>query len=134
MVPVGGEPFRMEIEGHCRAWQRAIGDRYFTSVAVGPRISIVCDEDYHGIEDQPNGCGLYGPYFFVKMGSDGDPRSLTKPELEKCRRYWQARRYDAPPEPGGSHRVLTAGTEEFEEFLRVCRIEAEAKRTFWESI
>lgn len=137
MVPVGGEPYRMEIDDHCDAWQQSIGDRYFQMVDVGPGVCIVCAEDYHGIEDRPNGCGLYGPYFFVKVDVNGNSRSLTKRQLEKCGRYWEARRHDTPPTPDeidASCRVLILGSEEFEQYRLARRREAEALRRFWESI
>jgi len=137
MVPVRTEPHQMEIEDHYRAWQKEVGDRSFEMVGVGPGISIVCADDYHGLEDRPNGCGLYGPYFFVKVDANGHSRSLTEAQLEKCRRYWEARRHEAPPTPAeidGSCRVLTLGSEDFEQYRLARRREAEAKRKFWESI
>lgn len=139
MVPVGGEPYRAEIEDHYRAWQRAIDDRSFEMVEVGPGICIVCVDDHHGVEDQPNGCGLYGPYFFVKVDVNGHSRSLTEGQLKKCRRYWEARKYVAPPKPGeidGSFEVFAFeyGSPEHDAYLRARRMEAEGKLRFWESI
>ncbi|WP_165252051.1 DUF3846 domain-containing protein [Paludisphaera soli] len=137
MVPVGGEPCRAAVDDHCEAWQKAIGDRYFQMVEVGTGVCIVCAEDYHGIEDRPNGCGLYGPYFFVKVDVNGNSRSLTERQLEKCRRYWEARRHEAPPTPDeidASCRVLALGSEEYEQYRLARRREAEALRRFWDSI
>ena len=139
MVPVGGEPYKAEIEDHYRAWQEAVGDRSFEMVGVGPGISIVCADDYHGIEDQQNGCGLYGPYFFVKVDANGHSRSLTEAQLTKCRRYWEARRHDAPPKPSeldGSFQVFAfdLGSPEHDAYLKARQKEAEEKRRFWGSL
>lgn len=139
MVPVGGEPYPAEIEDHYREWQKAVGGRSFEMVGVGPGISIVCADDYHGLEDRPNGCGLYGPYFFVKVNVNGHSRSLTEAQLEKCRRYWEARRHDAPPKPSeidGSAKVFAFayGSPEHDAYLRARRREAEEKLRFWQSL
>lgn len=137
MVPVGAEPHRAEIEDDYREWRKAVGGRSFEMVGVSPGIHIVCADDRHGIEDQPNGCGLYGPYFFVKVDANGYSRSLTEAQLEKCRRYWQARRHETPPKPGDvevSFAVFGFGTPEHDAFLRAQLEEAEAKRRFWDSL
>jgi len=137
MVPVGCEPHRVEIEDHYREWRRAVGGGSFEMVGVGPGISIVCADDYHGVEDQPNGCGLYGPYFFVRVDRNGNSRSLTDGQLEKCRRYREARRNDAPPKPSdidASWAVSAFGLTEFDAFLRAHQEEATANHRFWESL
>lgn len=139
MVPVGKEPRRAEIEDGCDGWQEALGGRSFDMVGVGPGVFIVCADDYHGLDDRPNGCGLYGPYFFVKVDANGHSRSLTEAQLEKCRRYWEARRHVAPPTPAeidGSGKVFafSLGSPEHDAYLADRRKEAEAKRRFWESL
>ena len=135
MVPVGAEPHRAEIEDDYRDWREAVGGGSFEMVGVG--ISIVCADDYHGVEDQPNGCGLYGPYFFVRVDVNGNSRSLTERQLDRCRRYWEARRHDAPPKPSdidASWSVSAFDLPEYDAFLRAHQEEAEAKRRFWESL
>lgn len=136
MVPVGGEPNPLEIDDHWRAWRRAVGDRSFQMVGVGPGVFIACADDYHGLEAQPNGCGLYGPYFFVRVDVSGHSRSLTDRQLEKCRRYWEARRDKTPPSPNeidASFQVFTVGPKEYEHYRLARRKEADAMRKSWEA-
>lgn len=102
-------------------------------------MEIICADDIRGIEGQPNGCGLYGPYFFI--GSDEEEeqeyRSLTEEEVSKCLRYWAARRHEAPPTPEeirGSLRVVEIGSAEWEEHQRRQRAAEAEARASWDSL
>ena len=96
LVPFGKAAIETEIERGYKSFQRAIGKRSFEAVRVSPTISLICADDYHGLEHRPNGCGLYGDYFFIGV-VEGDHRSLTDQELARSRAYLKQNRGKKPP-------------------------------------
>lgn len=136
LVPVGREPVRVKVKKHWRAYQRLIGGQYYTWTLIGPGVELLCAEDIHVIEDQPNGCGLYGAYFFVGT-SEGQCRSLTEEEFRKCLAWWAAKRHERQPSPEevkGSLRSVVTGSLEHLESVRQQREAAIADREFWDSL
>lgn len=97
LVPVGQKPQSAEVLDHWEEWREIVArGRTFTVYHITPTIGIVCADDASDVGFEANSCGLYGPYFFVRIDHHGHSRSLTPKQLEKCRRLWKECRDIAP--------------------------------------
>lgn len=76
-----------EIGDDLEAFQSFVGG-YIEAVGLGGNISIICNEDGMSLKLPNNGCGILGPYFFLKASEDGESVSLSDQEVLTCFAYY----------------------------------------------
>jgi hypothetical protein len=94
-VPVGQPPIDDTVVADFREIQKKIGGHFFTQAHLAAGIHLVVAENWRDVQEQPNTCGLYGPFFFAKYDDDGDMVSLSVDEKQKCRQWYDANK-DVP--------------------------------------
>ena len=135
LVQVGNPPVEDTVEDFWREIRKKVGNHYYTTVPIGPSICIVAPENWEVVRNQPNSCGMYGPYFFARFRRDGVMLSLTAEQKRKClRRYEVKKNVPPPPEEAMEMRVIMTNSTEYEEFVNAQQASARSMLSLWNSL
>jgi hypothetical protein len=85
-VPLGGPGSSLDIHDDRAALQQLVGG-YPEMHAMGRGIQLVCNEDGIALGLPQNGCGILGPYLFLKSDERGESISLNDEECKAVLAY-----------------------------------------------
>src|SRR5271157_3878859 len=135
MVQVGQPPVEDTVEDFWEDIKKKIGNHYYTTVPIGPNICIVVAENWQVVRNQPNSCGMYGPFFFARFRRDGVMLSLTAEQKRKCLRWYELKKdVPPPPEEAMQMRVITMDSTEYERFRQAQQASVQAILKLWHSL
>ena len=135
MVDVGQTPVEDTVEDDWEEIRNKVGGRHYTTVPIARNICLVAAENWQLVRDQPNSCGIYGPFFFARFRRHGVMLSLTQEDKRKCLRWYELKK-DVPPPPEAAMRmrVMSLGSKEYDRLVREQQASARAMVDLWHSL